>query len=59
MAHTFELKGKDAASNARAGVLRTDHGEIPTPIFMPVGTAGTVKAITQQDLKSDVNAKII
>jgi queuine tRNA-ribosyltransferase len=59
MAHTFELKGKDAASNARAGLLRTDHGEIPTPIFMPVGTAGTVKAITQQDLKSDVNAKII
>lgn len=59
MAHTFELKGKDAASNARAGVLRTGHGEIPTPIFMPVGTAGTVKAITQQDLKSDVNAKII
>lgn len=59
MAHTFELKGKDAASSARAGVLRTDHGEIPTPIFMPVGTAGTVKAITQQDLKSDVNAKII
>jgi queuine tRNA-ribosyltransferase len=59
MAHTFELKAKDAGSNARAGVLRTDHGEIPTPIFMPVGTAGTVKAITQQDLKSDVDANII
>jgi queuine tRNA-ribosyltransferase len=59
MARTFELKATDAGSNARAGVLRTDHGEIPTPIFMPVGTAGTVKAITQQDLKSDVDAKII
>jgi queuine tRNA-ribosyltransferase len=59
MAHTFELKALDAGSNARAGLLRTDHGEIPTPIFMPVGTAGTVKAITQQDLKEDVDAKII
>jgi queuine tRNA-ribosyltransferase len=59
MAHTFELKATDAGSNARAGILRTDHGEIPTPIFMPVGTAGTVKAITQQDLKEDVDAKII
>ena len=59
MAHTFELKAVDAGSNARAGILRTDHGEIPTPIFMPVGTAGTVKAITQQDLKTDVDAKII
>ncbi len=59
MAHTFELKAIDAGSNARAGILRTDHGEIPTPIFMPVGTAGTVKAITQQDLKTDVDAKII
>jgi queuine tRNA-ribosyltransferase len=59
MAHKFELKANDGGSNARAGVLTTDHGEIPTPIFMPVGTAGTVKAITQQDLKSDVDAKII
>jgi queuine tRNA-ribosyltransferase len=59
MAHVFELKAKDSGSNARAGLLRTDHGEIPTPIFMPVGTAGTVKAITQQDLKEDVDAKII
>jgi queuine tRNA-ribosyltransferase len=59
MAHTFELKATDGGSNARAGMLHTDHGEIPTPIFMPVGTAGTVKAITQQDLKSDVDAKII
>ena len=59
MAHKFELKVSDGGSNARAGVLSTDHGDIPTPIFMPVGTAGTVKAITQQDLKSDVDAKII
>jgi queuine tRNA-ribosyltransferase len=59
MAHRFELKANDRGSNARAGLLSTDHGDIPTPIFMPVGTAGTVKAITQQDLKSDVDAKII
>ena len=59
MAHTFELKAVDKGSNARAGVLSTDHGEIPTPIFMPVGTAGTVKAITQQDLLNDTDAKII
>ena len=59
MAHKFELKVSDGGSNARAGVLSTDHGDIPTPIFMPVGTAGTVKAITQQDLKSDVDANII
>jgi queuine tRNA-ribosyltransferase len=59
MAHSFELKAIDSGSNARAGVLNTGHGDIPTPIFMPVGTAGTVKAITQQDLKSDVDAKII
>ncbi len=55
----FNIEGTDPSSNARAGRIQTDHGEIPTPIFMPVGTAGTVKAITQQDLKSDVDAKII
>lgn len=55
----FNIEGTDPSSNARAGSIQTDHGEIPTPIFMPVGTAGTVKAITQQDLKSDVDAKII
>ena len=57
--HTYEKIATDPGSHARAGVLRTGHGEIPTPIFMPVGTVGTVKAITQQDLKSDVDAKII
>ena len=56
---TFQLQKTDPASNARAGEIKTDHGTIHTPIFMPVGTAGTVKAITQQDLVSDVNAEII
>ena len=55
----FELQHNDPSSNARAGRITTDHGEILTPIFMPVGTAGTVKAITQQDLKNDVEAQII
>jgi queuine tRNA-ribosyltransferase len=44
---------------ARAGTIQTDHGTIPTPIFMPVGTVGSVKAVTQQQLKSDIKAKII
>lgn len=56
---TFEFQKNDPQSNARAGLINTDHGQIHTPIFMPVGTAGTVKAITQQDLKNDVNAEII
>ncbi|MFY7972060.1 MAG: tRNA guanosine(34) transglycosylase Tgt [Flavobacteriales bacterium] len=55
----FELQYNDPGSSARAGKITTDHGEILTPIFMPVGTAGTVKAITQQDLKNDVEAQII
>jgi len=56
---TFQLQGLDPSGGARAGRITTDHGIIETPIFMPVGTAGTVKAITQQDLKTDVDAKII
>ena len=56
---TFTLEGLDPSENARAGRITTDHGIIETPIFMPVGTAGTVKAITQQDLKTDVDAQII
>jgi queuine tRNA-ribosyltransferase len=56
---TFELQHTDPGSKARAGKITTDHGVIETPIFMPVGTVGTVKAITQQDLVSDVDAKII
>lgn len=56
---TFKLEKTDSHSKARAGVITTDHGEIQTPIFMPVGTAGTVKAVTQQQLKEEVNAQII
>lgn len=56
---TFKLEKTDLLSKARAGVITTDHGEIQTPIFMPVGTAGTVKAVTQQQLKEEVNAQII
>lgn len=56
---TFELQHSDPHSKARAGKITTDHGVIETPIFMPVGTAGTVKGITQQDLKNDVEAQII
>ena len=46
-------------TNARAGVITTDHGKIETPIFMPVGTAGTVKAVHQHELRDDVKAQII
>ncbi|WP_192821869.1 tRNA guanosine(34) transglycosylase Tgt [Rufibacter sp. LB8] len=56
---TFDLVAKDPASKARAGTLTTAHGTIQTPIFMPVGTAGTVKAVHQRELKEDVKAQII
>ena len=55
----FTLHKTDHATKARAGTITTDHGEIETPIFMPVGTAGTVKAVTQQQLNEDVRAQII
>ena len=55
----FNLLKTDDQSAARAGTIRTDHGEIQTPIFMPVGTAGTVKAVHQRELKEDINADII
>ena len=55
----FDLTNTDTASSARAGVLHTEHGDIPTPIFMPVGTVGTVKAMTQKDLWEKVKAPII
>lgn len=55
----FTLQATDKNSNARAGVIHTDHGDIPTPIFMPVGTQGTVKAVHQHELRDDINAKII
>jgi len=56
---TFDLLATDTASSARAGLITTDHGNIETPIFMPVGTVGSVKAITQQQLKEEVKAQII
>jgi len=55
----FQLTATDPHSKARACMLTTDHGEIPTPIFMPVGTAGSVKAVHQRELKNDIDAKII
>lgn len=55
----FELLHKDTQTKARAGTIVTDHGEIPTPIFMPVGTAGSVKAVHQRELEQDIDAKII
>lgn len=55
----FSIKTKDTATKARAGTITTDHGDIQTPIFMPVGTAGTVKGVHQRELENDVNADII
>lgn len=55
----FTLTKSDAKSKARAGEIETDHGKIQTPIFMPVGTAGTVKAVHQRELKEDIKAQII
>jgi len=56
---TFEKICQDTSSSARAGLIRTDHGEIQTPIFMPVGTAGSVKAVTADQLTRDIHAAII
>lgn len=55
----FDLITTDTSTNARAGILHTDHGDIPTPIFMPVGTVGSVKAVHQRELLNDIDAKII
>lgn len=55
----FELQHEAATGQARAGKITTDHGEIETPIFMPVGTAGTVKGLHQHELKEQVKAEII
>lgn len=54
----FSLLHTDPHSRARAGLLTTDHGQIETPIFMPVGTAATVKAVHQHELKNDIRAQI-
>ena len=56
---TFELKATDSVSSARAGLIKTDHGQIETPIFMPVGTVGSVKAVQLYELKEDIKAQII
>ncbi len=56
---TFELTATDKDTNARAGIISTDHGDIHTPIFMPVGTVGSVKGVFHRDLKEEVQAEII
>jgi len=56
---SFEISAKDKNSKARAGLFRTDHGVVETPVFMPVGTQGTVKAVNQDCLKNHLNVKIV
>ncbi len=55
----FELQVTDKASDARTGIITTDHGQIKTPIFMPVGTVGSVKGVHFEELKKQVMAQII
>ncbi len=55
----FNILNRDTKTNARTGILKTTHGEIQTPIFMPVGTQATVKSVTQQQLEDEVKAQII
>src|SRR5688500_1506726 len=55
----FTLQSTDKFSKARAGEIETAHGKIQTPIFMPVGTAGSVKGVHQHELKKEVEAQII
>ncbi len=55
----FKLESKDTESQARTGIITTDHGTIKTPIFMPVGTIASVKAVHQHELKEDIRAQII
>lgn len=56
---TFELQATSSDCNARAGLITTDHGQIMTPIFMPVGTLGTVKGVHTHELRDDIKAQII
>ena len=56
---TFEVQHTDANSDARAGVIETAHGKIQTPIFMPVGTVGSVKGVHFSELREQVKAQII
>ena len=55
----FELKSGNSGVGPRAGVIHTDHGDILTPIFMPVGTVGTVKGVQRKELEDDIKAQII
>ncbi len=55
----FKIEATAPMTGARAGEITTDHGKIPTPIFMPVGTVGSVKAVHQRELRDDIDAKII
>ena len=55
----FKLQYTAEGTNARAGVITTDHGEIMTPIFMPVGTVGAVKAVHMRDVRDEIKAQII
>ena len=55
----FDLKATDTSTQARAATIITDHGKIETPIFMPVGTVGTVKGVHQRELEQDINPDII
>lgn len=55
----FRIKGRDKRSSARAGTMVTDHGEVETPAFMPVGTAGAVKGLHLKELKEDIKAQIL
>lgn len=56
---TFELQYNDTKSNARAGLITTDHGVIETPIFMPVGTQGTVKGVHMTELKEEDRKSVV
>ena len=56
---TFDIQYTDPLSQARAGIIHTDHGTIETPIFMPVGTVASVKAVHFHELKEDIKAQII
>ncbi len=55
----FKLEAVDSLSKARAGIIKTDHGSFQTPVFMPVGTLGSVKGVHQRELENDINAGII
>ena len=55
----FTLQDSDSFSQARTGILHTAHGDIPTPVFMPVGTAATVKGIHQRELRDDIRSPVI